>query len=108
MSDQLAFDGVAAKAAGQAGMGLAYDADRVEQWKSTADVWFLTRPRGARFTADDLVRACGLPDEGINRNNVVGAWFNSKSRRKLIQMVATRKSQRVIGHSRRIAVWEKL
>jgi hypothetical protein len=105
--DQLAFDGTAAQVAADHGQALALGADRVEQWKATADVWFASLPVGERFTADTLVHECGLPDEGQNRNNVVGAWISAKARVGQCREVGRVKSRRVVGHRRKITLWAK-
>lgn len=108
MTEQLAFDPVAAKAAADEGMGRASRADRVQEWKDAAEILFERIPGGATFTADDIVARIGLPDTGVARNNVVGAWFSSKSKAGAIRFTGRfRKSERVIGHGNLQRVWEK-
>lgn len=108
MTEQLAFDPVAAKAAADEGMARAARADRVQEWKDAAEILLERIPGGAQFTADDIVERIGLPDTGVARNNVVGAWFATKSRAGEIRFTGNfRKSGRVIGHGNLQRVWEK-
>jgi hypothetical protein len=55
------------------------------------------------FTADDVIRAIGLPDK---HHNLVGAMMNSLALRKLIYKTGRYvKAQRAISHARMIAEW---
>lgn len=109
MTEQLAFDPVAAKTAAEEGMGRASRADRVQEWKAKADEMFERAPISAQFTADNIVARIGLPDEGVARNNVVGAWFSAKSKAGRIRFTGRfLKSERVIGHGNLQRVWEKV
>lgn len=102
------FDTDAANAAGDEGMGRARRAERVQDWKMEAAQWISQCPRWSEFTADDLILAVGLPDEGVNRNNVVGALISSWSKAGHIEWTgAFRKSARVIRHGNPQRVWRK-
>lgn len=102
----LDFDYLKAVWAGEVGMDDARRAARVQAWKDAADAWLELLPAGREFTADDLVRAIGLPDFGVARNNVVGAWTSAKSKAGRIVWTGTfRKSERVVGHGNLQRVW---
>ena len=111
MSDipgQLTFDAFRAEDARQVGMGIADAAPRVRLWKEAADAWFLRQPVGTEFTADDLVRVIGLPDQGVNRNNVVGAWMAGLAATERIAFTGRfRASERVVRHRNQQRVWRK-
>lgn len=102
------FDAVLARAEAEEGMALADAAARVQAWKSAANFWLRSVDAGSELSADDLVAAIGLPDEGTNRNNVVGALFSSWSKAGLIDYVGQRRSERVERHGNRQSVWRKL
>lgn len=103
---QLEENPVAAQDAAAAGMVQALRAERVALWKARADEWLAARLPGVEFIADDVVRAIGLPDSGVARNNVVGAWTSAKSRQGAIVFTGKfRKSKRVIGHGNLLRVW---
>lgn len=107
-SDQLSFDSVTGDQLAREGMAKADSADRVQLWKQDAARWFATVPVGAEFTADDLTKAIGVPDEGANRNNVVGAFFSGLARNQRIRFAGRmRKSARVTRHSNVQRVWIK-
>lgn len=96
-----------AEAARDQGMGQALRAERVLAWKAAAAAWLGEQPRGRVFTADDLVAAIGLPDSGVARNNVVGAWVAAQARRgRIVWTGEWRKSRRVIGHRNPQRVWK--
>ncbi len=104
--EQLDFDAIAAGAERERGMDEAYRAERVQLWKAAAGRWLLELLPGTLFTADDLVAAIGLPDEGVARNNVVGAWIAAQSKLGLIVWTKQfRHSERVIGHRNLLRVW---
>jgi hypothetical protein len=106
MIDQLAFDAPAAIAAGERGMQEALRAERVANWRLDADSWLEQQWSGKEFTADDLTAVIGLPDEGVYRNNSVGAWFGAKSKAHVISWTGRfRRSARVIGHGNPQRVW---
>lgn len=103
------FDLEQGQAAAEQGMWLADSAARVQQWKEMADAWLAELQVWSHFTADDLVAAVGLPDEGANRNNVVGAWMNAQSKKGLIEFAGRlSKSARVGRHTGLQRVWVKL
>lgn len=105
-TEQLAFDALGARLAGEAGMEKAISADRVQAWRQYADAWLAVQPIGRTFTSDDLVRDIGLPDEGVNRNNAVGAWFSGKSKARRIEWTGRFSgSSRVIRHGNSQRIW---
>lgn len=63
---------------------------------------------GRPFTADDITRLIGLPrpDEGVNRNNAVGAVFRAAARRGVIVRVGFTQSGRTRSHGRVLAEWQ--
>lgn len=102
------FDQGAGLLAAEDGIGKALQAERVGLWKAAAFAWIARRQPGSEFTADDLVRELGLPDEGVNRNNVVGAVFSTASRAGTIRFAGRmRKSARVARHANVQRVWVK-
>jgi hypothetical protein len=103
------FDFKEGKNKGDKGMSEAARAGRVIRWNADAGRWFMLLPVGTEFSADDLVRAVGLPDEGANRNNVVGAFFNGLAKSRFIKWTGkTIKSQRVDRHTGMNRVWVKI
>jgi hypothetical protein len=100
------FDADAGKARAEEGMARAGSAFRVERWKVLADDWLMRKVTGTEFTADDLVRSIGLPDEGVNRNNVVGSWFREqRNQRKIVWAGRVKKSERIDRHTGLIRIW---
>ena len=88
------------------GMALANGADRVKEWKERAERHLMSLSAGSEFTADDLVQKIGLPDEGENKNNVVGAWINGKRNDGRITFTGRfLKSNRVSRHTGLQRVW---
>jgi len=78
-------------------------------WQQDAGRWFMTLPEGTTFTMDDVIRAVGLPSEGANRNNVVGAWINGLARMKFISWTGRLvKSERVTRHAGEAKEWRKI
>lgn len=91
------------------GMDRAGAAVRVIEWRHDAGRWFMLLPVGTEFTADDLVKAVGLPDEGQNRNNVIGSFFNALATAKFIRWTGkTYKSERITRHTGMNRVWVKI
>lgn len=87
-------------------MELATQANRVQEWKHMAERWIGSKPPGWEFSADDLIYAIGVPDEGANKNNIVGAWFNAKSKARIITFTGRmKKSSRVSRHTGLTRVW---
>lgn len=98
----------AAFAEAEAGMEKARSAQRVQVWRDKAEDWIARRSSGTVLTADDLVAAIGLPDEGVARNNAVGGVFGSWSKRGIVSWAGTfRKSERKIGHGNLQREWVK-
>ena len=90
-------------AAMDASLSLASD------WRYKADVWFDSLPIGATFTSEDLTAAVGLPSgtEGMNRNNAVGAYLQSLSRKRRIKKVDMVASRAPRSHGATIMLWKK-
>jgi hypothetical protein len=87
-------------------MDQADKAERVQLWRLRADEWLSWQTRGREIVADDLIRAIGLPDVGVYRNNSVGAWFGAQAKAGRLHFAGrTRKSKRVIGHGNPQRVW---
>lgn len=100
------FDPVAADEAALKGMELARQAERVQAWKDAASAWLEAQSSELEFTADDLIAAIGVADEGANRNNVVGAWLNTQRRTGRIRFAGRlRKSERISRHGNLVRVW---
>ncbi len=98
-----------AESLGRDGMEKALLAARVQAWKLTADAWLERMPVGREFTNDDLWVEIGNPDTKANRNNVVGAWIQSKARAGRIGHTGrTVKSERKSRHANRVGVWRKI
>ena len=103
------FDFMKGKQRAERGMEEAASAKRVHEWQHDAGKWFMSLPTGTNFTADDLTMAVGLPDEGPNRNNVVGAFINGLASSKMIKWTGgTVKSERVDRHTGMIRVWTRV
>jgi len=103
------FDFNEGKEEAQRGMDAAAAASRVRAWQHDAGRWFMLLPIGTEFSADDLIKAVGLPDEGANRNNVVGAFFNGLAKARFIKWTGrTSKSQRVDRHTGMNRIWVKI
>lgn len=83
--------------------------EAAKPWKDRAFNWIESSKRGRMFTADDLIRALGLPhpdETGPNRNNAVGSVFSIASRKGWIRRYGTSyPSQRKSSHGRDISVW---
>lgn len=103
------FDKLESETLRDRGVELAMNADRIQIWKAKAEAWLEYHNPGYRFTADELTAVISLPDEGLNRNNVVGAMISSWSKRKLIIPTGSfRQSSRTARHAGVLRVWEKL
>ena len=84
----------------------ALSAARVEEWKRNAELWFNAQASGSVITADSLIEAVGLPDEGINRNNSVGGFFSSlRHRGKIVFTGNYIPSARVVRHANPQREW---
>lgn len=78
-------------------------------WSRSAYRWIESLPAGTRFTADDVVLHCDLPNQSdVNANNAVGALFSHANRAGVIartgQQVPSTRSE---AHGRWITVWVK-
>ena len=99
------FDKNAGKQRAETGMDLASSSFRVQKWKMKANEW-LFHQKGNEITADDLTKDVGLPSNGENQNNVIGAWFNKKSHENLIFWTGRfQKSSRISRHVGMQRIW---
>lgn len=90
-------------------LGAVRALDAKAAWVDRAEGWIVSHLRHSRFTADDLIAACGTPTSvGVNANNAIGALFLACSNRKLIHAVGRVASRRRTNHGRFITVWERL
>lgn len=106
MSDE--FDFGEAKRQRDEGMSNAKLNRSTIAWQHDAGRWFMLLPIGTVFTLDDAIRAVGLPNEGANKNNVVGAWINGLARAKFIEWTGNIvKSERVTRHAGQSKEWRK-
>ena len=79
------------------------------EFNHSASQFFFGLKIGDVFTPDDLVRYAGLPDEGINKNNAVGAWINGMANSGFIRWTGrTVKSERVDRHAGMNKEWMKI
>ena len=98
-------EGQARKASG---MALALSGARAGAWINAARPAILTLARTLKpFTADDVLRAVGLPERSkMNRNNSVGALFSGLAAEGRIRPTGRFvRTTRPIGHGRRIQEW---
>lgn len=103
------FDAAEAQRLRDKGFELAKGADRIQTWKARALEWLKRQGVGYRFTADELIAGVGLPDEGVNRNNVVGAVINAWAHQGLITRTGYfKQSTRKARHGSVQRVWEIL
>jgi len=108
MSDEQGlFNFDAAVQAGEDGAAVAWERS-LEEWRDEALRFIRGLPTGAWLTADDIVRAVGLPSSD-GRNNAMGALFKVAQSRKWIRSTREyRRSERVTRHANAVAVWERL
>ena len=104
------FDEIEAQSLRDKGMDIALNADRIQIWKAKAEYWLndktIYEPNTPTFTSDDLILAIGLPDEGQNRNNCVGALFSHWARQKRIVPTGRYlKSKRTSNHGAIVKEW---
>lgn len=103
------FDFAKGKDKADEGMNNAARAHRVHEWNLDASRWFMLLPVGTEITADDLTKDVGLPDEGANRNNVVGSFFKGLAAAHFIRWTGhVAKSKRVDRHTGMNRVWIKI
>ena len=96
--------GIALKTQGQ-----SRAANAATEWSIQAQDWIWDRPRGTRFTADDLINAIGLPNPSEpNSNNAVGAALSAARKGDLITPNGYTPSTRAASHARIIRVWERV
>jgi hypothetical protein len=93
------FDFGQGKDKADSGMRKAENAARVREWQHEAGRWFMLLPVGMEITADDLAKAVGLPDQGTNKVNSVGAFFNGLANAKFIKWIYSQKDERVNRHA---------
>lgn len=101
------FDFAIGTALAEKGMLLASSASRVQSWQESADHW-LSMQATCEFTADDLVKAVGLPSRGANQNNSVGAWISAQAKQRRIVFTGRfSKSERKDRHIGLQRIWAK-
>jgi hypothetical protein len=83
--------------------------DLASDWKHFADKWFRGIYSGTKFTSEDITEAVGLPagEEGMNRNNAVGAYMRALSSAGLVKKVGMVSSRRAVSHGAALIEWEK-
>lgn len=98
------FDGDFSEEEGRRGMERA--AAPLLNWRQRADQ-FINDHLFLEFTADDLVRVCGLPtqEDGRPTNNGIGGYLNGLARRFIIRKEGYVNSERVTNHARVLRVW---
>lgn len=78
-------------------------------WSMRAEEWFDAILVSELFTAEDLVRAVGLPNPNLPKaNNAIGAKIRSWSHAGYIAPAGYTKSGRSTSHARVIAIWERI
>lgn len=91
------------------GMNRAAGADHVQEWKGDAWAWFYSLPVGTVFTGDDLRKRIGVPDEGVNRNNAVGAFIGGLANAHRVRFTGRFvKSSAVSRHTGIHREWQKV
>lgn len=77
------------------------------QWRENAETALAKLiDSGRTFTADDLIDLVGLANEGVNRNNIIGALFTSYRKTGMIRSTGNyRPSMRISNHGRILAEW---
>jgi len=79
------------------------------EFNHAASQFFFGLKVGDVFTPDDVVRYAGLPDEGANRNNAVGAWINGMAKSRFIEWTGRLvKSERANRHAGNNKEWIKV
>ncbi len=78
------------------------------EWREKAEILIASLWKGYQFTADDLVKAVGLPtyEDGRPNNNGVGGFVQGLAKRGLVRHVGYTNSGRVSNHARVLRVWE--
>ena len=78
-------------------------------WSERAETWFDSVLVGDLFTAEDLVKAVGLPNPELPKaNNAVGAKIRKWSHGEFIAPIGYTKSGRSVSHARVIVIWERV
>ena len=91
------------------GMNRAEDANCVQQWKGEAWAWFYQLPVGTVFTGDDIRKRIGAPAEGMNQNNVMGAFISGLAAERRIRFTGRIvKSRCVSRHTGTQREWVKV
>lgn len=86
------------KAKAKATAAVKYD----PRWLHEATEWRRSKI-GNQVTADDLIKAIGLPD---GHPNQIGALFSTWAQSNLIALAGVRRSHRDSNHARQIKVWQ--
>ena len=91
------------------GIKRAADARSVQEWKGEAWAWFYQLPVGTVFTGDDIRKRIGAPAEGMNRNNVMGAFISGLVKERRIRFTGRIvKSMAVSRHAGVHREWQKV
>jgi len=109
MNDALEFDFGEGKRLRDNGIAMAGSSRGVAEFNHAAGQFFFALKVGDTFTPDDLIRRVGLPDEGPNRNNAVGAWFLSLAKGGFIRWTGrVVKSERTDRHAGANKEWVRI
>lgn len=84
--------------------------DHAVDWRIKADTWFLGLRVGHRFTSEDITADVGFPagEQGMNRNNAVGAFIKSLKFHNRIKSVEFVPSRNEKSNGAVIGVWSKI
>lgn len=93
----------ATRTGGEAKQAATTTVTRDMAWWDATDRWLDDQPIGRRFTADDLVTACGKPTGSVNQ---IGARLRSWAHHDRIEAVAVTEAGRKESHARLLRVWE--
>ena len=83
--------------------------DFAADWRYKADRWLCSLNQGERFSSEDVTDAVGFPggEQGMNRNNAVGAWIHVLARKNLISRVESVASRNPASNGATIWLWKK-
>jgi len=84
--------------------------DHAADWRIKADTWFAGLHVGYRFTSEDITHDVGFPagEQGMNRNNAVGAFIKALKFHKRIKNVDYVPSRNEKSNGAVIGVWVKV
>lgn len=93
------------------GIFLATTSYHFKEWERAAFDWLMSKPKGYRFTMDDVAFEVGLPanpDDGYGNNGFSG-WPRVMQQKGYLRKTNERvKSRRKSNNCHEIAVWEKI